>query len=91
MNKPAEVVTDDAPQRKRTARNIVLVPYKPRLKDWGSWKIKSPSVTSIVASPILDSNNQAQASNQNNEGTLTYVPHSPYYELVHSLQFYGDG
>ena len=47
-------------------------------------------MTSTVASPILDSNNQVQTSNQNNEDKLTYVPHSPYYELVHLPQFYGD-
>ena len=90
VNKPAEIVTNDAPQRKRTVREIVLVPYKPKPKDWGSWKIKSPYATSTVASPILDSYYQAQTSNQNNEDKLTYVPHSPYYELVHLLQFYGD-
>ena len=61
-----------------------------RLKDWGSWKIKSPYVTSTVASPILDSNNQAQAFNQNDEGKLTYITHSPHYEPVHLPQFYGD-
>ena len=92
VNKPDEflILKVTAPQRKRTVRNIVQVPYKPKLKDWGSWKIKSPYVTSTVASPILDNNNQAQTSNQNNEYKLTYVPHSPYYELVHSLQFYLD-
>ena len=42
----------DIPKRKRTVRNIVLVPYKPRPKDWGSWKVKSPYATSTVASPI---------------------------------------
>ena len=89
-SKPEETLTINVPQRKRTVRNIVLVPYKPKPKDWGSWKIKSPYVTSTVASPILDSNNQVQTSNQNNEDKLTYVPHSPYYEPVHSLQFYGD-
>ena len=90
VNKPDEVLKVTAPQRKRTVRNIVLVPYKPKLKVWGSWKIKSPYATSTVASPILDSNNQVQTSNQNNEDKLTYIPHSPYYELVHSLHFYGD-
>ena len=90
VNKPTEVMTNDITQRKRTVRNIVLVPYKPKPKDWGSWKIKSPYVTSTVASPILDSNNQPYTSNQNNEDKLAYVPHSPYYEPVHSLQFYGD-
>ena len=41
-NKPTEVKTNDITQRKRTVRNIVLVPYKQKPKDWGSWKIKSP-------------------------------------------------
>ena len=84
-NKPNKVIVS----KKRTVRNIVLVPYKPKPKDWGSWKIKSPYATSTVASPILDSNNQVQTSNHD-EGKLTYVPHSPYYEMVHSPQFYGD-
>ena len=89
-SKPDEALTINVPQRKRTVRNIVLVPYKTKLKDWGSWKIKSPYATGTVASPILDSNNQVQTSNQNNEDKLTYIPHSPYYESVHLLQFYGD-
>ena len=90
VNKPAEVMINDTTQRKRTVRNIVLVPYKPKPKDWGSWKIKSPYATSTVASPILDRNDHPQNSNQDNEGKLTYIPHSPYYEPVHSPQFYGD-
>ena len=90
VNKPAKVMINDTTQRKRTVRNIVLVPYKPKPKDWGSWKIKSPYATSTVASPILDRNDHPQNSNQDNEGKLTYIPHSPYYEPVHSLQFYGD-
>ena len=76
----------DIPKRKRTVRNIVLVPYKPKPKDWGSWKVKSPYATSTVASPIPEENSEVQ----NSEGKLTYVPHSPYYEPVRSPQFYGD-
>ena len=90
VNKPAEVMINDTTQRKRTGRNIVLVPYKPKPKDWGSWKIKSPYATSTVASPILVRNDHPKNSNQDNEGKLTYIPHSPYYEPVHSSQFYGD-
>ena len=33
VNKPAEVMTNDTTQRKRTVRNIVLVPYMPKPKD----------------------------------------------------------
>ena len=66
--------------------NIVLVPYKPKPKDWGSWRTKSPYATSTVASPNFDNNEEIQENNQ--EDKLTYVPHSLYYELVHSPQFY---
>ena len=71
-------------------RNIVLVPYKPKPKDLGSWNIKSPNATSTIASPILESANQPHNSDQNNKDKLTYVPHSPYYEPAHSPQFYGN-
>ena len=72
-------------------RNIVLVLYKPRPKDWGTWKIKSPYVTSTIASPPLDVNNQIQDPNQNQTNEkLSYAPHSPYYEPVHLPQFYKD-
>ena len=50
---PIDTVADIL-QKKRTVRNIVLVPYKPKPKDWGSWKIRSPYATSTVASPIPD-------------------------------------
>ena len=90
INKPDETLKINAPQRKRTVRNIVLVPYKPKPKDWGSWKIKSPYVTNTIASPPLDINNQVQDSNQTNEEKLSYVTHSPYYEPVHPPQFYED-
>ena len=76
----------DIPQKKRTVRNIVLVPYKPKPKGWVSWKIRPPYTTSTVTSPIPDASEHIQ----NSEGKLTYVPHSPYYKPVHSPQYYGD-
>ena len=90
--KPTKLVLN----KKRTVRNIVLVPYKPKLNNWVSWRAKSPYATSIVASPNLDNNNQSQENfdrdNQiqenNQEDKLTYIPHSPYYEPVHSPQYY---
>ena len=82
---PIDAVVDIL-QKKRTVRNIVLVPYKPKPKDWGSWKIRSPYATSTVASPIPDNSEHIQ----NSEGKLTYIPHSPYYEPAHSPQYYGD-
>ena len=90
MNKNAstsdgEVIKINAQPRKRAIKNIALVPYKPKPKDWGSWRVKSPYATSAIASPPLNSNDQ----NQNNE-EMVYVPHSPYYSLVHPPEFYGD-
>ena len=74
---------NDTNQKKRTVRNIVLVPYMPKLRNWGSWRVKSPYATSTVASPNFDDNDQIQENDQ--EDKLTYVPHMPYYEPVHSL------
>ena len=81
-NKSTKVVLN----KKRTVQNIVLVPYKPKPKDWGSWRAKSPYATSIVASPNFDNSEKIQENSQ--EDKLTYVPHSPYYKPVHSPQFY---
>ena len=69
--------------RKKAIKNIVLVPYKPKPKDWGSWKVKSPNATSIITSPPI--NNQ----DQNNE-EMVYVLRSPYYSPVHPPMFYND-
>ena len=90
-NKSSDAMKVDTQQRKRAVRNIVLVLYKPRPKDWGTWKIKSPYATSTIASPPLDVNNQIQDQNQNQTNEkLSYAPHSPYYEPVHLPQFYKD-
>ena len=78
-----EVKRSEAQIRKRVIKNIVLVPYKPKPKDWGSWKVKSPYATSMIASPSV--NNQNQSSEE-----MVYVPHSPYYSPVHPSMFYGD-
>ena len=91
MNKNRDVTKTNVQPRKRAIKNNVLVPYKPKPKDWGSWKIKSPYVTSTIASPPLDINNQNQnqSQDQNNE-EMVYVPHSPYYAPVHPPEFYED-
>ena len=65
---------------KKMMKNIVLVPYKPKLKSWGSWHVKSPNTTSAIDNPTENS--------ELNTVTTEYVPRSPYYSLVHSPQFY---
>ena len=91
INKPSDAMKTDTQQRKRAVRNIVLVLYKPKPKDWGSWKIKSPYATSTIASPPLDANDQIQDQNQiqTNE-KLSYIPDSPCYEPAHLPAFYED-
>ena len=59
-NKPIKSVLN----KKRTVRNIVLVPYKPKPSNWGSWRAKSPYATSIAVSPNFDNNDQIQENNQ---------------------------
>ena len=88
MNKTGDIIKRNAQLRKRAKKNIVLVPYKPKPKDWGSWKIKSPYVTSTIASPPLDLN-QNQNQDQNNK-EMSYVLHSPYYAPAHAPEFYED-
>ena len=88
INRNGDVTKTNAQPRKRGIKNIVLVPYKPKPKDWGSWKIKSPYATSTIASPPLDIN-QNQNQDKNNE-EMSYVLHSPYYAPVHPPTFYGD-
>ena len=78
------VKTMIAQPRKRAVKNIVLVPYKPKPTEWGSWKIKSPYTTSTIASPSLVPNEQ------NESNKMVYVPHSPYYSPVHPPEFYGN-
>ena len=91
INKSNDAIKIKAQQRKRAIKNIVLVPYKPKPKDWGSWKIKLPYATSIIASPPLDANNQIQDQNQNQTNEKSsYVPHSPYYVPAHPSEFYED-
>ena len=62
VNKSAKAVINNN-KRKRTVGNIVLVPYKPKPSNWGSWQVKSPYATSTVASPNFDDNGQSQNSN----------------------------
>ena len=88
INKTGDAMKTDAQQRKRAVKNIVLVPYKPKPKDWGSWKIKSPYATSIIDSPPLDPSQNQNQSQSNEE--MSYVPHSPYYEPAHPPAFYED-
>ena len=75
-----------APPLKKTIKNIVLVPYMPKPKDWGSWHIKSPYATSIIASP----NESNKGEQEKEKGEMVYEPHIPYYSPVHPLEFYED-
>ena len=72
------------PQKKKAVKNIVLILYKPKPTDYGSWRIKSLYATSTITSPPLASNDQRK------DDEMVYVPHSPYYSPVHPPEFYKD-
>ena len=72
---------------KRTVKNIVLVLYTPKPKDWGSWCIRSPYATSTIASPPMVRSNEPR---KEEEGKMVYELYSPYYSPVHPPEFYED-
>ena len=77
------------PLAKKTVKNIVLVPYTARPKDWGSWQKRSPYTTSTVTSPPAVQK-QASQEEKEEEGELVYELHSPYYSSVHPPKFDED-
>ena len=70
---------------KRTTKSVILVPYKPKPKSWGSWRAKSP-----VTNTRVTVENHIENLNETNNN-VEYVPHSPHYSPVHSPQFYEKG
>ena len=75
------------PPVKRTVKNIVLVPYMPKPKDWGSWCIRSPYAASTIASPPMV---RSKEQREEEEGEMVYKLHRPYYSPVHPPKFYED-
>ena len=62
---------------KKTVKNIVLVPYTPRPKEWGGWQIRLPYATSTVVSPHavykqLNQEQKEEESGREEEGELAY-------------------
>ena len=86
-----DLLRPSAPPMKKTIKDIVLVPYMPKLKDWGNWQIRSPYATSTVTSPhaVIKQVSQ-EGEEKEKERELVYEPHSPYYSLVHPPEFYED-
>ena len=82
---------------KRTVKNIVLVPYTPRPKEWGSWQVRSPYASSTVVNPhtvheqeLDQEQKEEELGREEEEGELAYKPHSPYYSPVQPPEFYED-
>ena len=72
------------PAMKKTVKNIVLVPYTLKPKDWGSWRVRSPYTTSSIASPHMVCSKEQRKE----EEEVVYEPHSPYCSPVHPPEFY---
>ena len=75
------------PLVKRSVKNIVLVLYTPKSKDWGRWHIRSPYTTSTIASPPMVRSKQQR---KEEEGEMVYKLHSPYYYPIYPPEFYED-
>ena len=71
---------------KKTVKNIVLVPYTLKPKDWRNWRIKSPYATSNNTSPHMVHSEEQRKK----EEEMVYEPHSPYYSPVHPPELYED-
>ena len=89
------IIIPSASPAKITVKNILLVPYTPRWKEWGSWQIRSPYATNTVVSHAVHKQlNQEQREEElgreEEEGELAYEPHSPYYSSVYPPEFYED-
>ena len=74
------------PPMKKTVKSIVLVPYTPKPKDWGNWRIKTPYATSNTTSPHVVRSEEQRKEEEN----MVYELHSPYYSPVHPPEFYED-
>ena len=74
------------PPMKKKVKNIVLVPYTLKPKDWGNWRIKSPYATSSIASTHMVCSKEQRKE----EEEMVYEPHTPYYSPVHPPEFYED-
>ena len=71
-------------ERHKAVKNIVLVPYTPKLNEFGCWWVKnSQFASSTAASPNSISNEQEEVGQ-------VYQPQSPYYSPEHPLEFYED-
>ena len=73
----------------KTVRNIVLVPYKSKPNEWGSWWVKSPQAT--YTNPISENEGSLPSNNENEqeEGEV-YDPQTPDYLPRHPPEFYED-
>ena len=74
------------PPMKKMMKNTVLVPYIPKPKDWGNWRIKTPYATSNDTSPHMVHSEEQRKEEEN----MVYELHSPYYSPVHPPEFYED-
>ena len=83
------VQKQNAQPRKRAIKTLFWFLTSLSQKTGGAGRYISPYVISTIASPPLGINNQNQSQDQNN-GDMSYVPHSPYYAPVHPPEFYKD-
>ena len=71
----------------KAIKNIVLVPYTPKLNKWGSWQVKDSQFASSTAA---NSNSISNEQEEEQEVGQVYQPQSVYYSPEHPSEFYED-
>ena len=72
-------------ETRKAIKNIVLVPYTPKLSEWGSWQVKDSQFASSTAA-----NSNSISNEQEEEVGQVYQPQSLYYSPEHLSEFYED-
>ena len=71
----------------KTVRNIILVPFKNKPSEWGSWHVKDTQSTSTSTNPIPENVENHVPSDE--EGEID-DPQTPDYSPRHPPEFYED-
>ena len=74
----------------KTVKNIVLVPYTPKPKEWGSWQVKKSQLTSRSYNPKFNIYWKRTRRRRRRRPRTRVLTLSPYYSPVHPPEFYED-
>ena len=74
----------------KAIKNIVLVPYTPKLNEWGSWWVKDSQFTTSTAVNSNSIPHEQEQEEKEEEVEQVYQQQSPYHSPEHPSEFYED-